>query len=196
MQIRCGIAVYSEGYDEDGVLPDAPLFHTSRVATLYDLIPLHDPEVFLPGARPKAWYERRSAFLSSCDLLFCLSEWTAQEAVQRLHLDPERLVVIGGGVDSSFRPLVFDAQQHGNLLARFSITRPYVLYNGGLDQRKNVPALLRAFALLPMAIRQRPPAGCRWVMIGLRRLPFDRMVTPRLALEPAGSGDLPAVSSG
>lgn len=144
-----------EGYDEDGVLPDAPLFHTSRVATLYDLIPLHDPEVFLPGARPKAWYERRSAFLPTCDLLFCLSEWTAQEAVQRLHLDPERLVVIGGGVDSSFRPLVFDAQQHGNLLARFSITRPYVLYNGGLDQRKNVPALLRAFALLPMAIRQR-----------------------------------------
>ncbi len=74
-----------EGYDEDGVLPDAPLFHTSRVATLYDLIPLHDPEAFLPGARPKAWYERRSAFLPTCDLLFCLSEWTAQEAVQRLH---------------------------------------------------------------------------------------------------------------
>ncbi|WP_238841745.1 hypothetical protein, partial [Xylella fastidiosa] len=30
-----------------------------------------------------------------------------------------------------------------------------MLYHGGLDQGKNVPALLRAFALLPMAIRQR-----------------------------------------
>nr|WP_201745755.1 glycosyltransferase family 1 protein [Xylella taiwanensis] len=144
-----------EGYDEDAVLPDAPLPGTYRVATLYDLIPLQDPEAFLQGPLPKAWYARRSAFLSSCDMLFCLSEWTAQEAVRRLHLDPERLVVIGGGVDSSFRPLGFDAEQRGGLLERFSITRPYVLYNGGLDQRKNVPALLRAFVLLPIALRQR-----------------------------------------
>ncbi|HHW4679624.1 MAG TPA: glycosyltransferase family 4 protein [Xylella sp.] len=144
-----------EGYDEDAVLPDASLPLTHRVATLYDLIPLHDPEAFLQGPLSKAWYARRSAFLSTCDRLFCLSEWTAQEAVRRLHLDPGRLVVIGGGVDSSFRPLVFDAEQRGRLLGRFSITRPYVLYNGGLDERKNVPVLLRAFARLPITLRQR-----------------------------------------
>lgn len=140
-----------EGMNEDAVVPDIPSSHHASVATLYDLIPLHDRALHLPTGAAHDWYARRLDFLRGCDRLFAISEWTKRDAVERLDLAPERIVVVGGAVDPRFQPGA-DATA---VRAAHGIVRPFVLYNGGLDPRKNVDLLLDAFARLPPALRAR-----------------------------------------
>lgn len=140
-----------EGMIDDAAIPDVPSPRHVSAATLYDLIPLHDPALHLPNAASHDWYARRLAFLRRCDLLLAISEWTRQDAIARLDLPAERIVVIGGAVDARFMP----PAAAGIDLAASGITRPFVLYNGGLDPRKNVATLVRAFAALPEALRAR-----------------------------------------
>ncbi|GGA11225.1 glycosyltransferase family 4 protein [Dyella caseinilytica] len=144
-----------EGYNDDAVLPDAPPAGMASVATLYDLIPLHDPDAYLGHPRVHEWYKQGVNMLRRYDLLLAISEWVRQDAIERLHLPPERVVNIGSAVDGSFRapevnPLISEElrRQHG-------ITRPFVLYSGGFDPRKNVAALIQAFGKLPEALRAR-----------------------------------------
>lgn len=142
-----------EGYSEDVLLPDAPSNGAASVATLYDLIPMHAADAYLSHPRARQWYEQSVATLKRCDRLFAISEWVRQDAISRLELPPGCIVTIGAGVDASFRAPPLDPAASNALRRRFGITRPFVLYNGGLDPRKNVAALIRAFGALPESLR-------------------------------------------
>src|SRR3984885_9725332 len=79
-----------EGYNDDAVLPAIPPAGVASVATLYDLIPLHDPDAYLGHPRVREWYEQSAEMLRRCDRLFAISEWVRQDAIQRLGLSPNR----------------------------------------------------------------------------------------------------------
>jgi glycosyltransferase involved in cell wall biosynthesis len=140
-----------EGLVEDAVVP-AGSIRPLTVATLYDLIPLHDPE-YLGFSRARDWYMERLETLKRCDLLLAISAWVREDAIERLGLDPERVVVVGAGVDPLFHPAPPGAGLPAAVSQPFGIRKPYVLYNGGTDKRKNVEALFPAFAALPRATR-------------------------------------------
>jgi glycosyltransferase involved in cell wall biosynthesis len=142
-----------EGYVDDAVLPDTRPSGVASVATLYDLIPLHNADEYLGHPRVRQWYEQSVEILRRSDRLFAISEWVRQDAIQRLGLSPERVVTIGAAVDASFTPADPDPLASGELHRRYGIARPFVLYNGGFDPRKNVAALIHAFATLPQALR-------------------------------------------
>lgn len=142
-----------EGYNDDAVLPDSSLARIATVATLYDLIPSHDPDAYLDHPRVRQWYEQGVEMLHRCDLLFAISEWVRRDAIERLGIPPERVVNIGAAVDPSFAPSLIDEIASASLRSKYGITRSFVLYNGGFDPRKNVPALIRAFGALPDSLR-------------------------------------------
>lgn len=75
--------------------------------------------------------------------LIAVSESTRQDAIRILRLDPDRVVTIHSGVDERF----FDAPP-----ARAS--RPYFLFVGTIEPRKNLTTLLDAWAALPICIRE------------------------------------------
>jgi glycosyltransferase involved in cell wall biosynthesis len=141
-----------EGFTDDALAPHAALDCLS-VATLYDLIPLHDPTEYLANARAREWYTRRLEVLKRCDVLLAISEWVRNDAITRLGIDPARVVAIGAGVDDRFTPPPEGVDHADFLSERFGITRPFVLYNGGFDKRKNVLSLVDAFADLPTEVR-------------------------------------------
>ncbi|HEY1141125.1 MAG TPA: glycosyltransferase, partial [Lysobacter sp.] len=68
-------------------------------------------------------------------------------------IEPERIVTIGAGVDARFAPPAPDTDHRRTLRERFGIERPFVLYNGGVDKRKNVEVLFRGFGALPRELR-------------------------------------------
>ncbi|MGA7439600.1 MAG: glycosyltransferase family 1 protein [Luteibacter sp.] len=140
-----------EGLADDALAP-SPLPDALTIATLYDVIPLHDP-ASLGHGRARDWYMRRIDILTKCDLLLAISEWVRQDAIKHLGVPESRIVTIGAGVDPRFRPASPGADDTTWLHERFGVNRPFVMYSGGFDERKNVYALVEAYAALPPSLR-------------------------------------------
>jgi alpha-1,3-rhamnosyl/mannosyltransferase len=84
--------------------------------------------------------------------LIAISEHTRQDAVRILGLDPRRIEVIYPGVPEGF----FDvpAEAVGASRAKYGLARPYVLFVGTVEPRKNLAVLLDAYLGLPSSVRQ------------------------------------------
>jgi glycosyltransferase involved in cell wall biosynthesis len=112
------------------------------VATVHDLFPLTAPELMTGrGARLTRagldWIRRHAA------LVMVPSGTVEAQCIDR-GFTAERLRVVPWGAEVS----VPDDGDVDAVLRRHGITRPYVLFAGTLEPRKNVPALLRAMSLL------------------------------------------------
>ena len=143
-----------EGMREDAVSSIGRLaLNIPTAVTLYDLIPLAHPEEYLRGAGVERWYAGRIEQLERADLLLAISKASADEAIERLTVDPARVVEVGAGADPSFRPVTLAERERLQLLSRHGISRPFIMYTGGIDPRKNVAGLVEAFARLPAGVR-------------------------------------------
>jgi len=122
-------------------------------ATLYDLIPLLDSRRYLGDPAVERWYHLRLAELRRADVLLAISESSQREGRELMGLPPERLVNIRAAVDDIFVPATISPAREADLRQRYGITKPFVMYTGGVDPRKNVFGLVSAFAMLPEEIR-------------------------------------------
>jgi glycosyltransferase involved in cell wall biosynthesis len=145
--------------------------------TLYDLIPLAMADLYLPDRATRAWYEDKLESLRRAGLCLAISEFTRHQGIELLGLAPEHVVNISGAAEPIFRRLPPDPGRDAALAARYGIWRPYVMYTGGFDPRKNIAGLIRAYGLLPADLRGRrqlvivgdPPAGVREQLAGVVR---------------------------
>ncbi|WP_342317029.1 glycosyltransferase family 1 protein [Lysobacter sp. FW306-1B-D06B] len=142
-----------EGFSDDALVPDRPVDAVRTASVLYDLIPLHVPEL-LPEAKNRDWYEERLTYLKRSDLLVAISEWTRRDAISLVGLEEDQAIFIGTAVDPRFTPAAATSPAGPLLKARMQMQRPFVMYAGGFDQRKNVNTLLDAYARLPVALRE------------------------------------------
>jgi alpha-1,3-rhamnosyl/mannosyltransferase len=116
---------------------------------------VHDLTGFLmPGLHPRSNLvaERNFAQLARrADRLIAVSECTRQDAVRILGIAPEKICTIHSGVDEAF----FDvpAALVNQVRLRYGLQRPFVLFVGTIEPRKNVDLLLDAFESLPIAMR-------------------------------------------
>lgn len=139
---------------DDGTATSCGLFAPMRTAvTLYDLIPLLRPETYLTRPATRDEYLGKIEDLKKADLLLAISESSRQEALQHLGCVPERCVNISTAADSHFVPRTLDGDEERTLRERLRLPRPFALYTGGIDPRKNVEGLIRAFARLPESVR-------------------------------------------
>jgi glycosyltransferase involved in cell wall biosynthesis len=125
------------------------------VATLYDLIPLIYSGRYLADPRVREPYLARLELLRRADLLVAISEHSRRDAIERLSIDPVRVVSIGGGASDFFRP----ATEFEDPLAAVrrdlpAITREIVLTVAGFEWRKNTEALIDAFSRLDPSLRR------------------------------------------
>jgi len=142
-----------EGYVDDATT--SVISEPGRVSAviLYDLIPLVRSDV-LDTSAARAWYERKLASLRRCDLLLAISAHARDEAIDGADIAPERITVISTAADACFRPVDLAPAEVSELRERHGIDRPFVLYAGGFDERKNVRTLIAGYAGLPVALRQ------------------------------------------
>jgi glycosyltransferase involved in cell wall biosynthesis len=137
----------------DWMIRGADVFHGANLmrraprrakltATLHDLTCWLMPEVHTPG-NVKADREFAQNILCRADRLIAVSENTRQDAIRVLGIAPERIQTIHSGIAESY----FGA-------APTPRARPYALYVGTIEPRKNLDALLDAWALLKPSLRQ------------------------------------------
>ncbi len=122
--------------------------------TLYDLIPEVLAARYLedPGLRRR--YRTRLELVRAADIVLALSETTARDAVDLLHIPSERVVVVGAAAADSYGPPVSRPEALSAARAAVSgLEERFVLYTSGMDDRKNFQGLFRSWALLPPAVR-------------------------------------------
>jgi len=113
------------------------------IVTIHDLAFVHDPSMFT--AHGRRIFERSLAIIKRrADLVLCSSTATMEDCIAAgIGADRLRLVLLG--VDDA-PPATPD--EIAVVRARFGLQRPYLLFNGTLEPRKNVARLVAAFAQL------------------------------------------------
>jgi len=119
--------------------------------------------------------------------VIAVSESTKRDLVQQYDLLPAKIDVVHNGVDPGFRPL--PASQVAAFRAEQGLPERFILFVGTLEPRKNVAALVEAYAGLS---RSRPPlmlvGGKGWLHDGV----FARMEALSLTDEVCFVGYVPA----
>jgi glycosyltransferase involved in cell wall biosynthesis len=145
-----------EGLGDDAVTSIGSFDATTTTAvTLYDLIPLIRSETYLDNAITRSWYHSKVESLRKANLLLAISESSRQEALNYLSLPADKVVTVSTAVSDHFRPVQFSVDQTQLLQARYGLKRPFVMYTGGIDPRKNIEGLIESYAKLPAEIRNR-----------------------------------------
>jgi glycosyltransferase involved in cell wall biosynthesis len=148
------VASLFEGFSDDGVTSvSAARDHLQTAVTLYDLIPLVHADPYLENSQVRAWYYRKLNALKSADLLLSISEASRLEGLERLHLPEDRIVNISSAVDARFKRQTYNPAELAQVKRSHGLTRPFVMYTGGIDLRKNIEGLIRAYAALPVSLR-------------------------------------------
>jgi glycosyltransferase involved in cell wall biosynthesis len=162
----------------DRILPLAVQRRRLRfTATLYDLIPLLYPDDYLGHKRNFARYTVRLELLRQAERVLAISRSAADDAVDKLGFDPDRITVVGTGVSERFKPP--RSRQAAAAHARDSLSGlddRFILVACAGDPRKNVERMVDAYASLPPELR----ASHQLVIVG--RLGFrDRAQLQRRA---------------
>jgi alpha-1,3-rhamnosyl/mannosyltransferase len=141
----------------DVVLRGSDIFHASNqvfykprrmklTATIHDLTCWLMPE-FHTAANIRADKTFAHHILRRADGLIAVSENTRQDAIRLLGIAPDKIETIHSGVDQRY----FDAQPSTIVHGR---KRPYVLFVGAIEPRKNLDTLLDAWSSLSRDLRE------------------------------------------
>ncbi len=145
----------------DWMAGPADVFHASSLvrnpprrprltATLHDLTSWIMPELH-PSANRRA-DSALAALARRAHRLIAVSAATRDDAVRVLGIPPEKIAVIHSGVAPAFYDV--DRSAVDEVRARYGLKRPYVLFVGTIEPRKNLDLLLDGWAALPGSLRE------------------------------------------
>ena len=150
-----------EAVSIDALLPEWVVpGRTAVVATVFDLIPMVFPDVYLSDVRVRVGFTVRAAALDVVDRIVTISEASGRDVTRLLEVPPERVHVIHGGTAPHF---VAPSRPRSELRARVAALlpqvreRPYVLAPLGIEPRKNIGRLIEAYARIDPHLRERHP---------------------------------------
>jgi glycosyltransferase involved in cell wall biosynthesis len=146
----------------DWVAPRSDIFHASHqvwnpprktrmTATIYDVTCWLMPEVHAP-ANVKAADRIADCVFRPASGLIAISECTRADAVRVLGLAREKIEVIYPGIAPAFFSAKAEAGRE--TAERYGLTKPYALYVGSIEPRKNVGNLLDAWQGLSRDLRE------------------------------------------
>lgn len=146
-----------EGYVDNAVTSISHFDKKTIVSvTLHDLIPLLSPDQYLkPNPRYSAYYYRKLESLKKASLFLAISESSKKEIIDCLNVDEATVINTYEGVDPHFRILDAEKLSSQSLLDKFGVNKPFILYTGGSDERKNLPRLIQAYASLDKELRKK-----------------------------------------
>jgi glycosyltransferase involved in cell wall biosynthesis len=172
-----------------------PTARRRAVLTVHDLAFRLFPETAPLATRQ--WLRRLEAALRNAAEVIVVSEATRRDLLDLYPVDPERVTVIHHGVDTRrYRPTP-DAEV-ARVRSRLGVRRPYLLFLGGIEPRKNLPRLVRAFAARP-SVAKGPdlviagasvpwnPEGRDELEAAIRSIPVEARERIRMAGYVAGS---------
>lgn len=147
---------------------------TPLVVTVHDAAAALFPETF-----PKRGLHFHrlgiAAAARRADLVITVSQAAAAEIVDHSAIGAERIRVVANGVD----PVTLEPEAAAAARSRLGVAdRPYVLWVGSLEPRKNVRTLVAAMALLARGLGNGVPGRPRLVLAGYPGWLSDNLIDP------------------
>jgi len=120
--------------------------HPNTVVTVLDLIPLALPDLYRPERNVFyiAYQRLLKRTVRRARAVMTISEHSKKDILKWFGIPDENVHSVPLGVDSIFRKTE-DPLRLGYIREKYGIRRPFVFYVGGIDPRKNVPRLVRAY---------------------------------------------------
>jgi glycosyltransferase involved in cell wall biosynthesis len=139
---------------DDAILSLGKLDRTTSVSiTLFDLIPLVNPEQFLsadPGY--SSFYNSKLESIKQAKLLLAISKYTKQEALDKLKIQNDRVINISTGINHDlFKDKDTDNSQ--DVLCKLGIKNHFIFTAGSEEIHKNLKRMVKSFAALPPRLR-------------------------------------------
>lgn len=116
------------------------------VTTIHDVIPIRLP-IYQSSPRMRAYLKLVGRAAHKASLIIAVSQHAKQDMMDALRLPAERIRVIYEAAGEEYWPIT-DPDTLAKARARYGVGERYIFYLGGLELRKNVPMLVRAFAHL------------------------------------------------
>jgi len=145
----------------DWATREADVFHATNLvhhpprrprltATIHDMTSWLMPELHSPAnlRADRAFAE----LISRADGLIAVSQSTANDAARLLGIQPEKIAVIHSGIPAAFFKI--DSAAVERVRQRYGLTKPFVLFVGTIEPRKNLTTLFDAFEALQTSIRE------------------------------------------
>lgn len=114
------------------------------VMTVHDMIPWQIP-AYRRSLRSRFKLRRILEGIRQADHILTVSKFARDSIVNLAAVEPKRITVVYDGVGDQYRQRPSPAAV-AKVRRKFKLRRPYVLYLGGYDYRKNVRRLIDAFA--------------------------------------------------
>ena len=151
----------------------APVNHTIRFLSLYDLIPIMHPEYFLDGFSNK-FQEIINSVDPERDWILTISQSSKKDICTHLAMHPERIFVAHPAASPDLYHPVGDDRKIQRVLNHYQIPEPgYFLSLATLEYRKNMATTLAAFKKLLLE----PGYGeCSLVLTGTYGWKVDHML--------------------
>jgi glycosyltransferase involved in cell wall biosynthesis len=136
---RSRVDVIHYPYFAAPLISQAPL-----VVTVHDLIPLM--REYSGSAKVRAYTRLAETSVSRAEVVITDSIASKVDICQRMQIPEHRVRVVYLGVDSRYFA-GRDAPSAAAVRQRYGLRRDFIFYLGGLDGRKNIGVLLRAYSL-------------------------------------------------
>ncbi len=130
------------------------------VVTVHDLIPYFLPEMVRPSFL-KRFTSEMPVIVDRSDRIITVSNTSKQDIINVFKINPNKIVVIPSAPTLSYHPLP-NVETRNWLYKNYGLKKPYILYVGGLNPRKNVAELVYAYS----KIRRDLPKGQSLVILG------------------------------
>jgi len=131
------------------MLPFLKAKNQKSVVTIHDLAFLLYPETFpAKDAFLHKLYVRES--ITKADHLIAITEATKHDIIKFYNINPAKISVVYHGVDKDRFRLMKKGEEHliAEVKTKYNITKPYILYIGNVQPRKNIQGLIKAYQKL------------------------------------------------
>ena len=142
-----------EGFVDNAITSVSAFCKLPTAVTLYDLIPLIYSQSYLADPILEAWYLQKLDHLRRADIWLAISESSRQEGYKYLDLPEDRVVNISTAADAIFVKTSISVAYELEIRQKYGVLKQFVMYTGGIDERKNIEGLIRSFSLLPSEVR-------------------------------------------
>jgi glycosyltransferase involved in cell wall biosynthesis len=127
---------------------ESPIAVPARlVVTIHDCVHILFPQENLSRFRNYQRYLRTKRVVNRADKVIAVSDSTKDDLINIFNVTPSKISVIHNALDDRFT-LTTAAEDPAQVLERYQLKDPFILYSGRIRPHKNLHRLIEAFAVL------------------------------------------------